>query len=55
MAATLQFEIVTPSKSMLSQPVELVIIPGAAGNFGVMPGHAPLLSMLRPGTIEIRD
>ena len=52
---TLQFEIVTPTKSMLSQPAELVIIPGAAGNFGVMPGHAPLLSMLRPGTIEIRD
>ena len=34
---------------MLSQPAELVIIPGAAGNFGVLPGHAPLLSTLRPG------
>jgi F-type H+-transporting ATPase subunit epsilon len=55
MADTFAFEIVTPSESMLEQQAELVIIPGAAGNFGVMPGHAPLLSTLRPGTIEVRD
>jgi F-type H+-transporting ATPase subunit epsilon len=55
MTDTFQFEIVTPAASMLSQPAELVIIPGGAGNFGVMPGHAPLLSTLRPGTIEIRN
>ena len=55
MADTFQFEIVTPAASVLSQSAELVIIPGAAGDFGVMPGHAPLLSTLRPGTIEIRD
>ncbi len=54
MADTFEFEIVAPAASMLSEPAELVIIPGAEGNFGVMPGHAPLLSMLRPGTIEIR-
>lgn len=55
MADTFQFEIVTPAAPMLSQSAELVIIPGAAGNFGVMPGHAPTLSAVRPGTIEIRD
>ena len=55
MADTFDFEIVTPASSMLSLQAELVIIPGAAGNFGVLPGHAPLLSTLRPGTIEIRD
>ncbi len=55
MADTFEFEIVTPAAPTLSQPAELVIIPGAAGNFGVMPGHAPTLSTLRPGTIEIRD
>jgi F-type H+-transporting ATPase subunit epsilon len=55
MADTFQFEIVTPAASMLSQSAELVILPGGAGNFGVLPGHAPLLSTLRPGTIEIRD
>lgn len=55
MADTFQFEIVTPAVSLLSQPAELVIVPGADGDFGVMPGHAPLLSTLRPGTIDIRD
>lgn len=55
MADTFHFEIVTPAQATLSQAAELVIIPGAAGNFGVMPGHAPTLSTLRPGTIEIRD
>lgn len=55
MADTFEFEIVTPAASMLSLQAELVIIPGAAGNFGVLPGHAPLLSTLRPGTIEVRD
>ncbi len=55
MADTFKFELVTPAAPMISQPVELVIIPGAGGNFGVLPGHAPLLSTLRPGVIEIRD
>ncbi len=55
MADTLVFEIVTPARPALSQPVELVILPGGAGNFGVLPGHAPMLSTLQPGTIEIRD
>lgn len=52
---TFLFEIITPTKAMLSQPAELVIIPGADGNFGVLPQHSPLLSALRPGTIEIRE
>ncbi|MBL8667498.1 MAG: ATP synthase F1 subunit epsilon [Rhodospirillales bacterium] len=55
MADTFAFEIVTPAKPLLAQEAELVIIPGAAGDFGVLPGHAPLLSTLRPGTIQIRD
>lgn len=55
MAETFQFEIVTPAASMMSQAAELVIVPSGAGNFGVLPGHAPLLSTLRPGTIEIRN
>ena len=55
MADTFAFEIVTPAKPLLAQEAELVIIPGAAGDFGVLPGHAPLLSTLRPGTIQVRD
>lgn len=49
------FEIVTPAKLFLSQEVHLVVLPGEGGNFGVLPRHAPLLSSLRPGTIEIHD
>lgn len=55
MAETFLFEIVTPAQMMISQQTELVVLPGGDGNFGVLPGHAPLLSTLRPGTIEIRD
>lgn len=55
MTDTFLFEIVTPGAAVLSQPAELVIIPGGDGNFGVLPGHAPLLSDIRPGTIEIRE
>ncbi|MGF1640362.1 MAG: ATP synthase F1 subunit epsilon [Rhodospirillales bacterium] len=55
MADKLLFEIVTPVRIERSEEVELVIIPGGAGNFGVLPGHAPMLSTLRPGTVEIRD
>jgi F-type H+-transporting ATPase subunit epsilon len=55
MEETILFEIVTPAKLMLSQQVPLVVLPGEGGNFGVLPRHAPLLSSLRPGTIEIYD
>lgn len=55
MAETLLFEIVTPARPALSEDVEMVVLPGGAGNFGVLPGHAPMLSTLKPGTVEIRD
>lgn len=55
MADTFVFEIVTPGRMMLSRPAEMVVIPGEAGNFGVLPGHSPMLSTLRPGTVEIRE
>ena len=55
MADTFLFEIVTPAEPMFSDQVALVVVPGAGGNFGVLPGHALMLSTLRPGVIEIRD
>ncbi|MCW5700132.1 MAG: ATP synthase F1 subunit epsilon [Rhodospirillales bacterium] len=55
MEETIRFEIVTPAKLMLSEEVPLVVLPGEQGHFGVLPRHAPLLSSLRPGTIEIYD
>ncbi len=50
---TILFEIVTPSRLTLSKPVAMVVLPGEEGHFGVLPRHAPLLSSLRPGVIEI--
>ena len=55
MAEKFLFEIVTPARMMRSEEVDLVVIPGGGGNFGVLAGHAPMLSTLRPGTIEILD
>ena len=48
-----QFELVTPERLLLSEMVEMVVVPGTEGNFGVLPGHAPLISTIRPGMIEI--
>jgi F-type H+-transporting ATPase subunit epsilon len=53
MAEHVQLELVTPERLLLSEMVEMVVVPGTEGNFGVLPGHAPLISTIRPGTIDI--
>ena len=53
MADRVEFELVTPQRVLLSEMVEMVVVPGTEGNFGVLPGHAPLISTIRPGMIEI--
>jgi F-type H+-transporting ATPase subunit epsilon len=45
------FDLVSPEKLLLSEEVEMVVVPGAEGDFGVLIGHAPLISTLRPGVI----
>jgi F-type H+-transporting ATPase subunit epsilon len=55
MAETTNFELVSPERLLLSQPVEMVVIPGAEGDIGVLPQHAPLITTLRPGTIAIYE
>jgi F-type H+-transporting ATPase subunit epsilon len=50
-----QFELVTPERLVLSTEVEMVVVPGTEGNFGVLPGHSPLISTIRPGTIDIYE
>jgi len=50
-----QFELVTPERLVLSTTVEMVVVPGTEGNFGVLPGHSPLISTIRPGMIEIYE
>ena len=53
--ATFHFELVSPERLLLSEMVEMVVIPGTEGNFGVLPGHAPLISTIRPGMIEVYE
>ena len=55
MAGRVAFELVTPERLLVSEPVEMVVVPGTEGNFGVLPGHAPLISTIRPGMIEIYE
>ena len=48
-----QFELVSPEKLLLSEEVEMVVVPGAEGDFGVLPGHSPMISTVRPGVIHV--
>jgi F-type H+-transporting ATPase subunit epsilon len=53
MADQIQFELVSPERLLVSEPVEMVVVPGTEGDFGVLPGHAPLVSTVRPGVIAV--
>ncbi|HEV8016209.1 MAG TPA: ATP synthase F1 subunit epsilon [Stellaceae bacterium] len=55
MADKLQFELVSPEKLLLSEPVGMVVVPGTEGNFGVLPGHALFISTVRPGVIDVYE
>ena len=55
MAEQVQFELVSPERLLISRPVEMVVVPGVEGDFGVLPGHAPLISEVRPGVIAVFD
>ncbi len=50
---TLKLEIVTPEGLIFQNDVKSVTFPGEEGEFGVLPKHASLLSLLKPGVIEI--
>lgn len=51
--AHLHFELVTPEKLLRSEAVYMVVVPGTEGDFGVLAGHAPFMSTIRPGAISI--
>jgi F-type H+-transporting ATPase subunit epsilon len=55
MADLFKFELVSPEELLLSQDVRQVLVPGTEGNFTVLPGHAPVLSTLRPGVLDVLD
>ncbi|HVO03088.1 MAG TPA: F0F1 ATP synthase subunit epsilon [Candidatus Cybelea sp.] len=53
MAGTLQFDLVSPERLLVSEPVDMVIVPGAEGDFGALPEHANLISLVRPGVLYV--
>ena len=53
MAETFKFELVSPERVLVSADVAEVIVPGSEGEFTVLPRHAPVIAMLRPGILRI--
>jgi len=51
--AGLHFELVSPARLLFSGDVASVTIPGTEGEMGIYPGHAPLLSTLKPGVVTV--
>jgi len=51
--ADLHFELVTPERLVRSEDVQMVVVPGSEGEFGVMAGHAPFMSTMRAGDLAV--
>ncbi len=54
MADKLHFNLVSPEKELFSGDVDMVEAPGAEGLFGVLPNHAPFMSVLLPGVVKVK-
>lgn len=55
MADKLHFELVSPEKLLMSKDVDMVVVPGVEGDFGVLVNHAPAVSTLRAGILEVHN
>ena len=53
MAEKVEFELVSPERLLISEPVEMVVVPGSEGDFGALPRHAPMITGVRPGVIDV--
>ena len=49
----LHFELVTPERLVRSEDVHMVVVPGTEGDFGVLAGHAPFMSVIRTGELAV--
>ena len=54
MAESFKFELVSPEKLLLSVDAEMVTIPGTEGDMGILVDHAPVMTTLRPGIVEVK-
>lgn len=55
MADKLKFDLVSPEKLVMSAEVDMVQIPGAEGDFAVLPNHSPVMAMIRAGTLVVEN
>lgn len=55
MADQVQFELVAPESLLVSDAFDMIVVPGAEGDFGVLPRHAPMISTVRTGVISIYE
>lgn len=55
MAEKLSFALVSPEREVFNGDVDHVVAPGSEGEFGVLPNHAPVMSVLKPGALRIFD
>jgi len=53
MTDTLHFEIVSPERLLKDAEAAMIVVPGADGDFAALPAHAPMMSTIRPGVVEI--
>ncbi|MBF0357691.1 MAG: ATP synthase F1 subunit epsilon [Magnetococcales bacterium] len=53
MSASYRLNVITPERQLLDQEVDFITAPGADGCFGVLPGHAPLVTLLNPGELAV--
>lgn len=51
--AKVSFRLVMPEREVLAAEADMVVVPGSEGDFGVLHGHAPLISTVRPGVLEV--
>jgi F-type H+-transporting ATPase subunit epsilon len=51
--AKVTFRLVMPERELLATEADMVVVPGSEGDFGVLHGHAPLISTVRPGVLEV--
>ena len=51
--AKVNFRLVMPEREILATEADMVVVPGSEGDFGVLHGHAPLISTVRPGVLEV--
>jgi F-type H+-transporting ATPase subunit epsilon len=54
MAMTLQVDVVSAETSIYSGQAEMVVAPGAGGELGILPRHAPLITQIRPGALQLK-